>query len=225
MAKEGTFAQGLTADDLAVIRAIGRHLNGIIEGRPVEPLEVDRRDELGLLASMAGRAARIIARSREREAKHRAELERRVRELEEAYATQTRLLDTIRELSSPILRIHPKVLLLPLIGALDAERADRITLTLLSRIAAHRSTLVILDITGMTMMDADVALRLLTSARAAEMLGTRVILCGISPAVARMSVERGVDLSSLQSERDLEAAMRVALAFVRGSAPRRRRAR
>ena len=57
------------------------------------------------------------------------------------------------------------------------------------------------------------------------MLGARVILCGISPAVARMSVERGIDLSSLRSERDLEAALSVALGIVRGSAPRRKRAR
>jgi anti-anti-sigma factor len=103
----------------------------------------------------------------------------------------------IQELSTPIIPISDEILVLPLIGAIDSARAQQVMATMLDAISGHQAAVLIIDITGVAMVDTGVAYYLLQAAHAAELLGARVILVGISPEVAQTIVQLGVDLSSL----------------------------
>jgi rsbT co-antagonist protein RsbR len=203
----------LSNRDRALIEIIRGNLNRIIEGRPVDLVEVPRKDELGVVANLVKRVARELSRSRRRDRHARTEIDRRMKDIEEAHAQQERLLETILELSSPVLNVYDGVLLLPLIGAVDATRAEHMTRKLLERITKTGSPVVILDITGVPSLDGEVADLLLRAARAARLLGARTILSGVSPAVAKVAVELGVDLSSLTPSGDLKAALALAISL------------
>jgi rsbT co-antagonist protein RsbR len=200
-----------TNEDRSLLRRIGSHLMHIMQGQPAGPLEVERRDEIGILAAMVDRAAEMLAKGRERDRRHRAELEARVQELEQAHATQARLLETIRSLSMPILSVSRDVELVPIIGGLDAARGEEFLERLLERVSAAGARVVILDVTGAESLDDAVAARLLSATRAVRLLGAEVILCGVSPALARAAVRLDLDLSALRPQRDLAAAIASAL--------------
>lgn len=205
---------GLTREDRALAQAIGSQLRQLIQGKDVAPLTVHRRDELGILANMVNRVAKELQLSRRRDEQQRRELEQRLAELQEAQAIQTRLTETISELSTPILNIYDGILLLPLVGAIDSARAAQVIDTLLDRIAVTRAQVVILDITGVPSVDTQVASVLLKTAQAAALLGARVILCGITPEVAQVIVGLGIDLMTLTPSSDLRTALVQALHLV-----------
>ena len=207
-------ASRLTSEDRALIQAIGSRLRHIIQGRDVEIQDVDRRDELGVLANMVNRAAKELRNSRRRDEQQRREIEQRLEELRAANETQQQLLSTIKELSTPILNIYQGILLLPIVGVLDSARAAHAINTLLERISAAHAQVVILDITGVPVIDTQVANVLLQASRAAGLLGSRVILCGISPEVAQVVISLGIDFSALKPTSDLQAALVYALHLV-----------
>jgi len=214
MPSDVPLASRLTPDELKLLGKIGAHLSRMLSGRGESPLASDRRDELGMLANMVGRVTTELAESRERDRRLRLELELRIGELEAAHAMQEQLLARIRELSSPVLNILPGVLLVPLIGALDAERAALVTTALLERVASVRATIVILDVTGVHELDRDVTGLLLRAAGAVSLLGARTILCGVSPAMAQMAVTGGLDLSALTPSGNLRGALVRALSAI-----------
>jgi ribose transport system substrate-binding protein len=113
---------------------------------------------------------------------------------DEIIATQRGL---IQELSTPILPVSESVLVMPLIGAIDSRRATQITESLLEAISRHQTQVLIIDITGVAVVDTNVVQHLLQAARAARLLGTTPLLVGISPEVAQTIVQLGVDLSSI----------------------------
>ena len=201
----------LTDEDRSIIQIIGSNLRHIIQGRRIETQEFDRRDELGILANMVNRVSKELYNSRQRDQRQRQEIERQLGELRIAHETQERLLSTIRDLSTPILNIHQGVLLLPIIGFLDSARAEHVISTLLDRIATTQAQVVILDITGVHTLDTQVANVLLQAAQATDLLGARVILCGVSPEVAQVVISLGIDLSTLTPSSDLQAALETAL--------------
>jgi ABC-type sugar transport system substrate-binding protein/anti-anti-sigma regulatory factor len=110
----------------------------------------------------------------------------------------------IQELSTPIIPISDKILVLPLIGTIDSARAQQIMDTMLVTISKQQAAVLIIDITGVAIVDTGVAHYLLQAARAAQLLGTRVMLVGISPEVAQTVVQLGVDLSSLTTYSSLQ---------------------
>lgn len=137
-------------------------------------------------------------------------LEQVLAEVQRAYAQQERLIQTVKALSLPVLPIAANVLLTPLIGHIDAERSQHIKEKLLTAISQHQAHVVILDITGIAVVDAQVAQMLLEATRAARLLGARVILCGVSPEVAEVMVSLDFDLR-IPTTMDLRAAMKLAL--------------
>jgi rsbT co-antagonist protein RsbR len=203
----------MSAEDLSLVRTIAGFLHQILQGKPLAEAEIARRDELGIVANLALRVAREVRRARERHEAQRHELERRVAEIEEAFATQERLVATIQELSVPVLRVYRGVLLLPLIGSIDATRAELLTSALLDRVAEGAAEVVILDVTGLSAIDADVAALLSRAAQGVALLGARTIVCGMSGAVARVAVERGADLGAVTLRRDLGGAIATAIRF------------
>jgi len=107
-----------------------------------------------------------------------------------------------------------RVLAVPLVGEIDAERAAVLLERVLAGITEERARIVILDITGVPFVDADVAGWLLKTAAAAELLGARCVLTGISPEVAQALVTSGAELGRLVTCADMRAGVEYALAAV-----------
>jgi len=126
-----------------------------------------------------------------------AALERALRSREET------LRQLIQELSTPIMPIHDGILVLPLIGQIDDERAQRISQCLLAAVTEQRARIVIVDITGAARIDAKVAAGVLRMSKAVRLLGSRIVLVGIGPENARTLVQLDVELADLVTLTDL----------------------
>lgn len=115
--------------------------------------------------------------------------------------------DAIRELSTPVLQIRERMLLLPIIGMIDTERARVITENLLSAIRGHRAKVVVIDVTGVGTIDSRVANHLLQTVAAARLMGASVIVTGLSADVAQSLVALGIDLGNLDTMGDLQGGL------------------
>jgi len=115
--------------------------------------------------------------------------------------------DAIRELSTPVLPVRERLLILPIIGVLDSERARQLTEQLLSGIRTHRAKVVVIDITGAPDVDATVANHLVQTVDASRLMGASVIITGLSPTIAQTLVTLGVDLSKIQTIGDLQGGL------------------
>jgi len=115
--------------------------------------------------------------------------------------------DAIRELSTPVLPVRERLLILPIIGVLDSERARQLTEQLLSGIRTHRAKVVVIDITGAPDVDATVANHLLQTVDASRLMGASVIITGLSPTIAQTLVTLGVDLSKIHTIGDLQGGL------------------
>jgi rsbT co-antagonist protein RsbR len=123
---------------------------------------------------------------------------------EQALASQQLL---IQELSAPILPIAQGVLLLPLVGSIDPRRATQIMELALEQIVVQQADVLILDITGVPLVDTSVANHLLQMTRAVNLLGAQVVLVGMSPEVAQTIVQLGVDLRDIITLANLQAGI------------------
>jgi rsbT co-antagonist protein RsbR len=204
-----------TDADFEIIRTIGTMLQRIIHDEKPQPVISERRDELGILVNMVNRVSKEFYKSRRRDEQQRAQLEQRLIELRQAQEEQQRLMYTIEELSTPILNIYRNVLLMPIVGGVDPARAQKMISVLLERVTESRSSVVILDITGLPVLDTQVANSLVQASQAASLLGAQVILCGMTPDVAQVVVSLGIDLAMFQPCSDLQAALLRALAITR----------
>ncbi|XXY53320.1 substrate-binding domain-containing protein [Sorangium sp. So ce269] len=135
----------------------------------------------------------------------------RTHELEQANRHQESLLGTILELSSPVVPIAPSILVMPIIGTMDAQRAGRFIESMLQDIVERHARVVLVDVTGMAAVDAASAEHLVRAAQAARLLGAEVVLVGITPAAARLMVEQGVDLGGVVTRSNLELGFAHAL--------------
>jgi rsbT co-antagonist protein RsbR len=118
--------------------------------------------------------------------------------------------EAIRELSTPVLKVRDRLLILPIIGLIDSERALQLTEHLLSAIREFRARAVVMDVTGVAAIDSKVANHLIQTVDAARLLGTTVIVTGISAAIALTIVTIGVDLSRIQTVGDLQGGIDLA---------------
>ena len=139
------------------------------------------------------------------------ENEQTLRELKEALHSRDLLSRTVRDLSSPVLPVHDGVLVMPLIGVIDSERAAILMQSLLHAIEQHRARIVLIDVTGVPLVDTQVAAVLLQAAAATILLGAQPMLVGIRPEVAQAIVGLGVDLSILITHADLQSGITYAL--------------
>ncbi len=167
---------------------------------PVSQVIVAIKDEAGNLQSLAT-IARDITAQKEAEAE-RARLQQQILDAQQ---------QIISELSTPIIPIMEQIIVMPLIGIIDTMRARDITRTLLAGISEHRARVVILDITGVPIVDSGIAAHLDKTIQAARLKGARVIITGISDAVAEAIVDLGIDWSSIETLRDLQTGLVVAL--------------
>jgi rsbT co-antagonist protein RsbR len=136
---------------------------------------------------------------------------------DERLALQTQVIEAqqhaLRELSTPLLPLSERVVLMPIVGAMDSRRAQQVVETLLQGVSEHNASLAIVDITGVQVVDTQVANAFIQSARAVQLLGARVMLTGIRPEVAQTLVQLGVDLQGITTRGSLQAG--IAYAFSR----------
>ena len=125
------------------------------------------------------------------------ERERTIREQQEA----------IRELSTPVLQVRDRLLILPIIGVMDPQRARQLTEQLLRGIRANRAKVVVIDLTGVAAMDSNVANHLVLTVEASRLLGAKVIVTGLSPEIAQTLVNIGVDLTKMTTVGDLQGGI------------------
>src|SRR6184192_4497734 len=113
----------------------------------------------------------------------------------------------IRELSTPVLQVRERLLILPIIGVIDSQRARQITEQLLRGIRSNRAKVVVIDITGVPTIDSTVANHLVQTVEAARLLGAIVIITGLSSEIAQTLVTIGVDLSKMNAVGDLQGGI------------------
>lgn len=118
--------------------------------------------------------------------------------------------DTLRELSTPLIPLADEVVAMPLIGTIDSWRAQQIMETLLEGITHYSADMALLDISGVRVVDTQVADALLRAARAAQLLGTRVVLTGISAEVAQTMVTLGADMGGIITKSTLREGLQYA---------------
>ncbi len=115
--------------------------------------------------------------------------------------------EALRELSTPVLQLRDRLLILPIIGALDSARARQLTEQLLAAIRDKRATVVVIDITGVATLDRAVANHLVQTVEASRLMGARTILTGLSSEIAQTVVDLGVDLSMMETVGDLQGGL------------------
>ena len=125
------------------------------------------------------------------------ERERVIREQQEA----------IRDLSTPVLQVRDRLLISPIVGAVDSDRARQLTEQLLGAIKANRAQVVVLDITGVASVDETVANHLVQTVEAARLMGASAVVTGVSSKIAQTIVDLGVDLGMLRTVGDLQGGL------------------
>ncbi|WP_437793848.1 GAF domain-containing protein [Sorangium sp. So ce693] len=194
---------GLRTGVYVPLRAGGEALGVLGVGSSDERIT---EDEVALIAAFGNQLAAAILRAR-----RDRERTEQLAQLEQAYDHQARLLEVVRELSTPVIPVHDGILVLPLVGTVDSNRSAQIMGSLLSAIEREQASVVLIDVTGVPMVDTGVADHLLRAVRAAALLGAEVVLVGIAPTVAQTIVQLGVDLSGVTTRGDLQAGIAHAL--------------
>src|SRR2546425_3377852 len=209
------YVEALETGTFEALQAYARNLSERIIPRGVETHEVVgivllRRDVLArsLFAKYQGDFAKLnrILDAYEPAANRIAntvgvgfvqERERIIREQQEA----------IRELSTPVLQVRERLLILPIIGVIDPQRARQLTEQLLRGIRTNRAKVVVIDITGVPSIDSTVANHLVQTVESARLLGATVIVTGLSPEIAQTLVNIGVDLGKMNTVGDLQGGI------------------
>jgi rsbT co-antagonist protein RsbR len=140
--------------------------------------------------------------------------EQKQRELEDRQRQEDIIVQqqvTLAELSTPLLTISDDTLVMPLIGAVDSQRVTQLIDTLLHGVSSTRASTVILDITGVVMVDTQVANAFIQASQAVNLLGAQIVLTGIRPEVAQILVGLGVDLKGIITRSSLRDGISYAL--------------
>ncbi|WP_437651382.1 substrate-binding domain-containing protein [Sorangium sp. So ce362] len=176
-----------------------------------------RQGDVSFLVRVAGTVAVGVENAR---------LFRRISErsaaLERANEQQAAMLQTIRQLSSPVVPIADGILVMPVVGVMDAERSGNFIESMLRAIGAQRARVVLIDVTGMAVVDASAASQLVKAAQAAALLGAEAVLVGMTPEAAQMMVAQGLDVGAMVTQANLARGFRYALARARRRTATRR---
>ena len=176
----------------------------------VELASSHRRDlgprEVRLARTLADQAAIAIENAR-----LYAQVQEQLASLREAHKAQARLLEMVREMGTPVIPVHERILVLPLIGPVDSDRARRFTERMLEEVRRQRALVVLVDITGVPLVDTAVAQALLRAAEAVRLLGAEMVLVGVRSEVAQTLVTLGVDMSAVVSRSTLQSGVEYAL--------------
>jgi anti-anti-sigma regulatory factor/HAMP domain-containing protein len=202
----------------------------IAEGELDHRATIDDQSEIGVLAMafnrMSDRLRQTLSGLEQRVSERTADLaqanleaQRALTELKTTLSERDQLSASIREISSPVIPVIEGVLVLPLIGAIDSQRATMLTGRLLEAIERHHAEIAIIDVTGVPIIDTQVARALLDTASATRLVGATPILVGVRPELAQTIVGLGLDLSTLITLADLQSGVRYAISLRGKRAP------
>lgn len=194
------------------IKALSTASTAFASGHLDQTVEVTNSDEIGELQQAFNQMAHNLREQQEMLQKRTEEAERAQAEREvlqqQVIAAQH---EALRELSTPLLPIANQVLVMPLVGTVDSTRAQMIMETLLAGVAEHHANLVILDITGVKVVDTQVANAFVEAAQAVKLLGAQVMMTGIQPPIAQTLIALGADLRGITTSSTLQAGITMAL--------------
>jgi anti-anti-sigma factor len=186
---------GYWSGDVAIVNARGAEI-------PVSQVLLAHHDADGKLTYVTGIMRDISKRQKVERALREREVQEQVIEAQRA---------ALRELSTPLLPISSDVVVMPIIGTVDSNRAQQIMDSLLHGVGEYHASLAILDITGVKVMDTQVAGALLHAAHAVRLLGAQVVLSGIRPEIAQTLVHIGIDMRDIVTRSTLQQAIAFAL--------------
>jgi rsbT co-antagonist protein RsbR len=209
------------------IKGLAKAAEGIAAGNLNVVIPVTTSDEIGELQATFNQMAGQLAVAQAEVAEQRrtledrvvtrtADLERALAELRAAVDAREQLNETVRALGSPVVPVLEGILVMPLIGVIDAARATVLIESLLSAIERHRANIVIIDATGVPIVDTEVAQVLLHAAQASKLLGAQTMLVGLRPELAQTIVGLGMDLMGLVTRSDLQSGILYAMNSQRG---------
>jgi len=203
---QSTQERAFSEEDVAVFQTIADQLaNAIANARLYETIQKAY--------------AEVERQVQERTAQLQKEMEERERAQEENMRLQQEVIEaqqrSIQELSTPIIPVFEGIIVMPLIGSIDTMRARDVTRSLLAGIRENQAEVVILDITGVPVVDSGVAAYLNRTIQAARLKGARAIITGVSEAVAETIVDLGIDWSGIETLKDLQTGLRAALHEIR----------
>lgn len=189
---------------------VGGRMVGLICNEYVGGSRVWSTTEIHFASALADFTALAFESSQRRRTE--AELRDAIRLAEESLQTIERQRMAIADLSAPIIDVWDDILALPIVGLVDTQRSVEVTERLLGRISSSGARAVIVDLTGVDVVDTMTANHLLQMIRAAGLLGAHCVLSGISPQIAQTLVQLDVDLSEMDTVRNLKEALRLCLA-------------
>ncbi len=194
---------GMQSELLTSIGTILGALRAVADGDLSQQLESSYPEShpVGALISSINYMVLALSEAREKSAAYSNELSERIMLIEKQR-------EAIRNLSVPIIEVWNGVLCAPVVGVLDTARAAEVTTTLLTAVVEKKSRHVIVDVTGVEVMDTHSADHFLRIARAVTLLGAQCVLSGMHPNVARTIVHMGVDLHGLRSYRTMREALK-----------------
>lgn len=208
-----------------------RRINRIVEvlsyasvgsfGEALERAEVSSHDAFGELEEALRLVISELKDARERSEEALRALEHSKNELEEKVSTIENQRLAIRDLSTPILDIWEDVITLPVIGAIDTRRAVEMTERLLSRVVDSGARCVIIDLTGVDVIDSMTADHLVKMMKATQLLGCYCVITGIGPEIARTLVELDLRLGGIKTVRNLKSGLETCFAHLNGENARR----
>jgi rsbT co-antagonist protein RsbR len=200
----------LTSDLLDNISQLLEVLIRVGAGEAVEQLDLHYPEThpVGALTSSLNEMIRSLSEARARSARYSRELQDKLDAIEAQAAA-------IADLSTPILEVWDGVLCMPIVGIMDSARTADMARMLLSTIIQTKARLVVLDITGIHVMDTQAVDHFLRTARAVRLLGARCVLSGVHPNVSQTIVHMGMDLKGIERHRSMRDALRQ---FVSGKA-------
>jgi rsbT co-antagonist protein RsbR len=200
------------------IRGLSTAAGVVARGNFTQAVQVTSTDEIGELQTSFNQMVRSLDAQSTQVAEQRNTLEQRAIELQQTLQDlstsdqeREQLSQNIRDLSTPVLPILNGIIVMPLIGVIDTQRAALLTETLLSATERHNATTVILDVTGVPLIDTIVARVLLQAAQAIKLLGAQTILVGLRPELAQTITGLGVNLVGLVTRADLQAGLTYAM--------------
>jgi rsbT co-antagonist protein RsbR len=117
----------------------------------------------------------------------------------------------LQELSAPLIPVFENITIMPLVGTIDTERAKQIMENLLTGVVKHRAQVVLIDITGVPVVDTMVAHHIIQASEAVRLVGAKCLIVGIRPEIAQTIVNLGIDLSQVITKNSLQKGMEAAL--------------
>ncbi|NMO16292.1 STAS domain-containing protein [Pyxidicoccus fallax] len=178
-------------------------------------IPVQDADELAALEETLNVFTRELASTRHEHEEMLNRLATSNRELEEKLATIDRQREAIRDLSTPIIELWDDILTLPIVGVVDTQRSVEMTERLLHRIVQGKARCVIIDITGVEVVDTMTANHFIKMVNAARLLGAYCVVTGISPLIAQTLVQIGVDLREVKTLGSLKEGLRECFLYLR----------